>query len=177
MNVALREQVEQMTFDAEAEVLELAHPGDAGRDLLLRSTSVDGRLAQPIEPPADRLLHALRDRELVRFLALPALPLAIDLPLLDERLDDFLDEKRIAFGLAIQRRREFAGDACLPEQRRQQRSGVGERQSAEQDARGKTLAIPIDQRRRKRMRAIELDLAIRAEDEHAVVAQMPQQIV
>ena len=47
-------------------------------------------IGQPREAPADRLLHALRIRKLVHLLAFPATVLAIDLSLLDQRLDDLL---------------------------------------------------------------------------------------
>src|ERR1700674_2313485 len=143
----------------------------------LRDKRIDGRLGQSREPASDRFLDALWNRQLVRFLALPALALAIDLSLLDERLDDLFDEKRIAFGLAVKRHREVVGHARLSEQRREQGAGIRKGQASKRHARRQPLAVPLHQRRGKRMRAIELDLAVRPEQQDAVAAQMAQQIM
>jgi hypothetical protein len=141
------------------------------------SQHVHGHFAQAVEPPADGLLHALRDRELVRFLAAPAAVLAIDLALLDERLDDLLDEKGIAFGLAEQHVHEVVGNARHAEQRREERRGIAAGQPPQRDARSQALAIPFHQRGGEQMRAVELDLAICREEQHPLVAQVAQQVV
>ena len=142
-----------------------------------RSQCVHGRLRKPVEPPSDRLLHALRNGQLVRFLAAPAFAVAIDLTLLDQRLDDLLDEEGIAFGLAVERLREIIRHVRDAEQRRQQMTGIGAGQSRQRDPRAETLAVPFHQRSRQRMRAVEFDLAIGDEEEHAVVSQVAQQVM
>src|SRR5438105_12078263 len=94
------------------------------------SKRIDGRLAQSREPASDRFLDALWNRQLMRFLALPPLTLAINLSLLDERLDDLFDEKGIAFGLAVKRHREVVRYARLSEQRREQGAGIRKGQAS-----------------------------------------------
>src|SRR5262249_40664701 len=126
---------------------------------------VDRWLAQTVESPADRFLHALRDGKFVRLLSRPATVLAVDLTLLDQRLHDLLDKEGIAFGLAVQRRGEFLGHAFLPEESGEQRVRVGERQTAKRKACRQSLAVPIDERGGEWVSAVELDFAIRGEEE------------
>ncbi len=65
----------------------------------------------------------------------------------------------------------------LAEQHGDQRARIRVRQASERYSRRQALAIPVDQRGRERMRSVELDLAVRREDEHAIVAQVAQHIV
>ena len=139
----------------------------------MRSASAAGSL----EAAADRFLDALRNRELVRVLPVPLAVLAIDLSLLDQRLDHFLDEEGVAFRFAVERRGEFRRYRALAEQRGEQRRGVVARQPREGDPRHQALAIPVDEDACERMRAIELQLAIGAEDQDTIVAQVAQQVV
>ena len=102
---------------------------------------------------------------------------AIDLALLDQRLDDFLDEKGIAFGLAVQRGDEVLGDGFGAEKRGEQRARVGVGQTSERDARRQAFTVPFDERGGERVGAVQFGLAVSGKDEHTVVAQVAQQVV
>ncbi len=108
---------------------------------------------------------------------MPLAAAAVDLALVDQRLHDFFDEERIALGLPEDGGAELVAHRLLTEQHREQAIGVLAREPAERDAGGEALAIPVDERARERMPAIELDLAVRAEREEAVAGEMPKQVV
>ena len=134
-------------------------------------------LAHPIETMAYGGLHPLGNGELVELLAPPLAVLAVDGALLDEGLHHLLDEERVPLGLAEDRLAELLAHLVLVEEGGDLVAGLVPGEPAEGDARGEALAVPVHQRRGKGMRAVEIGLAVGGEEQHPLVAQVPEKIV
>jgi hypothetical protein len=132
-------------------------------------------LRNTIQTVADRRLHALRDRQILQVVARPAVLVAPHGALVDERLQDLFHEERVPLGLAVHRRREVDRD-LFAHQRHQELARLLGREALQGDARREPLAVPVHERRRERMRAVELHLAVRGGEQHALVAQAAQQV-
>ena len=138
------------------------------------------RVGQPGEPPADDLAHALGDAEVGdRARGGPA-PVVVlhDRAGLGEVAQHLTDEERVALGLGVQRRGEIpaalgelvtgdvrheAGDLVLVE-------------ALEVEAVDAGLAPEVAEHVRERMAAVEVGVAVRAEEEHAHRRRRPEQV-
>ena len=171
----LVERIQQRVFVAIArrlgQLAEREHLAEDGR----RAQHVIGLLADAIETAADRRLHALRQLQLADRGVDPAAVLAAHGALLDERLEDLLDEERVSVRLAVERGAEVGAD-LLAEQRRELRVRVLRAEPLQHDAGREALAVPLDERLRQRMRAIELALAVGGHQQHGGIGETPQQV-
>ena len=131
--------------------------------------------ADAIETISDRGLHALRDRQFGDLVARPRPALTPDGPLLDERLQHFLNEERVSLGLLLDRRRELQAH-ILAQERAHLRSRLLDRKAAQRDAGRQPLAVPVDQRLRQGVSAVELGLAVGGGDEDAFLPEVPQEM-
>src|ERR1043165_3404463 len=132
-------------------------------------------LTNAIQTIANRFLDALRDQHLVHVTTAPAPTLAPHRAALDQCLQNFFDEERIAFSLAMHCNCKLATHA-FAQQRAELVAGFSLVEATQSDARDQSFAVPVDEGFGERMRAVEFGFAIRADDQHAFGAQLTQQV-
>src|SRR6185503_21244482 len=86
-----------------------------------------------------------------------------------------LDEEGVSLRLAVDGAREIGADR-LAEQRRELRARPLRVEALEEQARREPLAVPVEQRLRQRVRAVQLDLPVRRDEQHALLAQRAQEM-
>src|SRR5262249_36167087 len=131
--------------------------------------------ADAVQPIADRFFHALWDKELADLAPLPPSAFAPHRPLLYQRFQYFLDKEWIALGLTMHGVAEIRAD-FLAEQRAQLRGSLGRVETSQGDAGSEAFAVPFNQGLGQRVGAIELRIAIGADDDSASLAQVSQQV-
>src|SRR5262245_19722728 len=131
--------------------------------------------ADAVQPIANRFFHALWDNEFADLAPLPPPAFAPHRPLLHQRFQNFLDEERIALGLTMDGVAEIGADA-FAEQRAKLRRSFRRVETSQDDAGGQSFAVPFDQGLGERVGAIELCVAIGADDERASFAELSKQL-
>ena len=143
------------------------HRGRAQRVVTIRTHA--------IQTISDRLFHTLRNNQIGQLATFPASALSSHRALLDQRLHHFFNEERIAFRFAKDCFGKVAGDIFV-QQRSDLRVGFFSGETFEDDARRKPFAVPINQRFRQRVRAVEFGITIRSCDQHALFAQVAHEM-
>src|SRR5262249_9505890 len=131
--------------------------------------------ADAVQPVANRLFHALWDYELADLAPLPPPAFAAHRPLLYQPFQYFLDTATTPLRLTLHGVAEISADV-FAEQRAQLRRSLRRVETSQGDAGGQSLAVPFDQLLGERVGAIELCVAISADDQRASFAQAPQQV-
>src|SRR5262249_49280702 len=131
--------------------------------------------ADAVQPVSNGLFHALWDNELAGLAPLPPPAFAPHRALLYQRFQYFLDKERIALGLTVHCVAEISADV-FAEQRAQLRRSLRRVETSQGDTGGQSFAVPFDQFLGERVGAVELSVAIGADDERAPFAQAPQQM-
>src|SRR5688572_28868790 len=125
-------------------------------------------LTDAIETMSNRFFHALRDHHLVYVAAVPSSALTPHRAAFDQCFQNFLDEEGIALRLAMHGDCKFAAHV-FAEQRAELVACFGCVETSQHDARDESFAVPVDQRPREPVSAVEFRLSISADDQHALV--------
>ncbi len=122
-------------------------------------------------PLADDRADALRHLDGGELLALPVLPIHLsEVAALNQGADHLAREEGIAFGALMQMLRQLVRDFRDADRRGDQRGGALQREAPHRYTLEQVLAAQVAQRRLQRMLALHLDIAVRAEEQHARVA-------
>ena len=168
------ERVEQRVFGLFGGGSQLVEGEDLAEDRA-ETQQLVAFLADAIETMADRFFHALRDDELIHVTTLPSPAFTAHGTAFDQRLQNFLDEKRIAFSFAMHGDGKLAADVFTEQRAELVACFVGV-EATQDDARDETFAVPVDQGFCEWMGAIEFCLSIRADDQYALIAELAQQV-
>ncbi len=126
-------------------------------------------------PRLDGHPHALGYPQLFHARPVPASVLVVQLPAFHQRLAHFFDEKRVAFGFAVDAIQKLGCD-LLGKQDRQQLPGLGTIQLGQIQPSGQPLAVEIQQHLVERPRLVQLHFAVGGDDHHPLAAGVAGQV-